>query len=160
MYTIIRCLSQHIHTKGQYANWDSIKDFIKTLRRLRLMNLQILVSALSFVSAFLHCFKIWLNFTLRSMKVFVAFWKKLFSSSDTNVSSDRMFSSLSSRVILCANFLFSERGWMFYQKALLSVILLTSNLSKYFLRSFWYILLQKFLCFLYFFKDSIVFFFK
>ena len=160
MYTIIRCLSQHIHTRGQYANWDSIKDFIKTLRRLRLMNLQILVSALSFVSAFLHCFKIWLNFTLQSMRVFVAFWKKLFSFSDTNVSSDKMFSSLSSRVILFVNFLFSEkRGWMFFQKALLSVILLTSNVSKYFLRSFLYNLLQKFLCFLYFFRDSIVFFF-
>ena len=32
-------LWQLIHTKGQYANWDSIKDFIKAMRRLRLMHL-------------------------------------------------------------------------------------------------------------------------
>ena len=64
-------------------------------------------------------------------RVFVAFWKKLVSSSDTKVSSDRMFSSLSSRVILFANFLFSEkRVWMFFQKALLSVTLLTYDVSK------------------------------
>ena len=36
---------------------------------------------------------------------------------------------------------------------LLSLILLTSNVSKYFLRSFLYNLLQKLLCLLYFFKD-------
>ena len=37
---------------------DSIKDFIKPPRRLRLVNLQILIGALSFLPAFLHCFEI------------------------------------------------------------------------------------------------------
>ena len=51
-------------------------------------------------------------------RVFVAFWKKKISSYDTKVSSDRIISSLSSRVILFVNFLFSEKGgWMFFQKA-------------------------------------------
>ena len=51
-------LSQHIHIKGQYTNWALIKDFIKNLWRLRLMNFEILVSALSFLPAFLYSFKI------------------------------------------------------------------------------------------------------
>ena len=90
------------------------------------------------------------EFTL-IFSVFVAFWKKIFSFSDTKVTSDIMFSSLFSRIIFFANFLFSgKRGWMFFQKALLSTVLLTSNVSKYFLRTFLYNLLQMFLCFLYF----------
>ena len=52
-------------------------------------------------------------------RVFVSFWKKMFSSSDTKVSSDRIFSSLSSRVVLSANFLFSQKKFgCFFQKAL------------------------------------------
>ena len=42
-------------------------------------------------------------------RVFVAFWKKCPVPLILQVSSDRMFSSLSSRVILFANFLFSEK---------------------------------------------------
>ena len=51
-------LYHSILTKGQYANSDSIKSFIKILRRSRLMNLQILVRAHGFQPAFLYCFEI------------------------------------------------------------------------------------------------------
>ena len=68
----------------------------------------------------------WSDFCMRykNMRVFIniesfcwIFIKKMFSSSVTEVSSDMMFSLLSSRVILFATFLFSEkRGWMFSKK--------------------------------------------
>ena len=58
--------------------------------------------------------------------VFVAFWKKLFSSCDTT-----LFCSLSSKIILFANLVFSEKiGWIFFQKTLLSVIVLTRRVTR------------------------------
>ena len=69
LYTILRALSckwfirffyflpQNIQTSEQYPNCDSMKYFIKVLRRSREMNLQILVKAFNFLPAYLHWFK-------------------------------------------------------------------------------------------------------
>ena len=48
---------QHIHTKGQWLNWDSRKAFINILLCSIVMNLQILTNTFSFLPAFLHCDK-------------------------------------------------------------------------------------------------------
>ena len=59
--------------------------------------------------------------------------------------------------LFCLWIFFSQkRGWKFFQKTF--VILLISNVSKYFLCSFLYNLLQEFLSFLDFFKDLVDFF--
>ena len=84
---------------------------------------------------------------------FLLYFEKNVEFSDTKASSDLIFSSLSSR-----DKLFAKKEVAFFPKSFLSVILLTSDVGKYFLRSFLYNLPQK--CFLYFFKDSIVFFLK
>ena len=93
-------------------------------------------------------------------ELLIALWKKLFSSPNTNVLSDRMccFTVLKSYFV-CKFSHFRKRGWIFFQKALLSVILLSSNVSKYFCAPS-YIVCYKNSCFLYFFKDSVVFFLK
>ena len=73
-----------------------------------------------------------INVPFYSIFFFFFLEKKLFSCSDIKGSSDMMFSSLSSRVIWFANFLFLGKiDCMFTEKVLLSVILLTSNVSKY-----------------------------
>ena len=64
--------------KRHYANWDSIKDFINTLRRSRLLTLQVQVSSFSFLSAFLRFFEIWwLNFNLQLVLTPRSFWSLL-----------------------------------------------------------------------------------
>ena len=59
------------------------------------------------------------------LTVLVAFWKKLLNSSDTNLSSDIIFSLSALSVILLIMLRFSEKMcWMFFQNVLFSVMLI------------------------------------
>ena len=49
---------QHVYTRRQQPNWDSIKAFIKILMRSNVMNLQILTIMVSVLPALLHWDKI------------------------------------------------------------------------------------------------------
>ena len=112
------------------------------------------LSAYSLVSSLIYAFSFISRF-------FLSFWKKKFIYSKTRLSSEIILSSLPTSVTLLAIFRFSENnGSIFVQKVLLSPICVGSRLSKYFLRTVLYNLLQKFFCSLYFFIDSEVRFLK
>lgn len=49
---------QHVYTRRQQPNWDSVKAFIKILMRSNVMNLQILTIMVSVLPALLHWDKI------------------------------------------------------------------------------------------------------
>ena len=105
--------------------------------RTRIHNIRVLVNIQSFCCILKKNCSVPLILKYRQIECFLQYFQELF----------------------CLQMLSSQkRGWMFFKKALLSVILLTFNVSRYFLSSFLWYLLQKILCFYYFFKDSVVFF--
>ena len=93
-------------------------------------------------------------------RAFLTSWKIFFSSSDMKTSSNMMFSSLSSGVILFVNFLFSEKRVGCFSKKLCYLWFWWHLIHQ---TIFWvspFTLLQKSLRSLHYFKDLVFFFMK
>ena len=127
-FLIVKILRIFLYLSDSYT-WKLLYLLKLHLRCLLVMNFQL-------------CWKCWCHFE-----------KKLFNSSDSNLSSDIIFSLSPTSVILLALLRFLEAiGWLFFQNVLLSVMFDNLWLFENVFCSFLYN--KNFFCFLYFFKDS------